>query len=149
MLRKAPAALLLMAVFLPACGTAKPEEPRLVEVDTAFQLPLGASAQLRGSHLRLGFDAVLSDSRCPKGEQCVWAGEAVVRIWLQRASAGRQSLDLRLPPHAEPGSPSQALRLIRLEPAPVAGKTFAQADYVATLLIPAESLSAMEVAADK
>ncbi|RQO59706.1 hypothetical protein DBR47_09935 [Paucibacter sp. KBW04] len=149
MLRKAPAALLLMAALLPACGTATPQEPRLVEIDTAFQLPVGGSAQLRGSDLRVGFDAVVRDSRCPKGVQCVWAGEAVVRVWLQRASASRQSLEMRLPVDGEASAQGQPLRLIRLEPLPVGGKTIATADYVLTLLIQASNLSTKEDLADK
>lgn len=149
MLKKAPAALLLTAALLPACATTPPEELKLVEIDRAFQLPVGGAAQLRSTDLRLGIEAVLSDSRCPKGVQCVWAGDAVLRVWLQRGTAGRQGVDLSLSAAEGTLVQGQRLRLIKLEPAPVAGKTFVQADYQATLLMQPSSASPSQSAADR
>lgn len=139
------AATVLLSLLWTACSMAKPEAPQRVALGSAFTLPVGGSAQMEGGSLRVGVDAVLNDSRCPKGEQCVWAGDATVRVWLQQASGPRQSLNLRL--MASGGSVSQTLghqiRLLRLEPEAVSGKVIAPADYLATLEVKAgESLGA-------
>jgi hypothetical protein len=47
--------------------------------DTTFlELPIGTSAS--NADLSVRFDAVTSDSRCPTGVQCVWEGNAGIRI---------------------------------------------------------------------
>ncbi|WP_156422104.1 hypothetical protein [Paucibacter sp. KCTC 42545] len=132
---KIAAATVLTSLLWTACSMAKPVAPLRVELGSAFKLPVGGSAQIGDGILRVGVDAVLNDSRCPKGEQCVWAGDATVRVWLQQASGPRQALDLRL--MANTGPTPQALgyqiRLLRLEPEAVSGKAIAPGDYLATL----------------
>lgn len=50
--------------------------------DTAFlELPIGRSAD--NGDLSVSFDAVTEDSRCPRGVQCVWEGNAAVRLTLE------------------------------------------------------------------
>ena len=52
--------------------------------DTAFlELPLGRSAD--NGDISVSFEAVTEDSRCPRGVQCVWAGNAAVRLTLESA----------------------------------------------------------------
>ena len=49
------------------------------------------SGSRRPSRVRrwtIGFEAVHADSRCPKGEACVWEGDAIVLITV-RSAAGR------------------------------------------------------------
>lgn len=109
-----------------------------MEVGKDFSLKVGASAQTADAALQIGFEAVTGDSRCPKGEQCIRAGDATVRIWVQQGSGPRQSRELRTAP-----GPGQAvrvrqdreLRLLRLEPYPVTGRSIAAADYVATFAL--------------
>jgi hypothetical protein len=60
-------------------------EPSLTMVGhTAFlTLPLDRSAD--NGELSVSFDAVTEDSRCPSGAQCVWAGNAGIRLTLESA----------------------------------------------------------------
>ena len=44
-----------------------------------FELRAGEKVSVEGG-LTLTFAAVVQDSRCPKGEQCITAGKAVVRL---------------------------------------------------------------------
>ncbi|MDT9001667.1 hypothetical protein RQP53_20490 [Paucibacter sp. APW11] len=122
---------------LAACSSAAPEAPLAVAVGTAFTLPVGGTAQVGQTGVRVGVEAVSADSRCPKGAQCVWAGQASVRVWLQQGRGDRQTLDLHLPAMA--GPPVQAfghqVQLLQLDPLPVSGKPIARADYRATLLL--------------
>ncbi len=41
-----------------------------------FTLPAGKTADITGEDLSIKFVEVISDSRCPTGVECVWAGEA-------------------------------------------------------------------------
>ncbi|MFC2009230.1 hypothetical protein ACFLUT_04165 [Chloroflexota bacterium] len=71
------AAWLAIAVsaLLAVSGCSKPE---VVQVDpgTEFTLSVGQSASIPGEGLQIEFVEVISDSRCPTGATCIWAGEA-------------------------------------------------------------------------
>lgn len=134
---KLAAALLSVFLVLPACSLAEPAGPVTIEVGKTFELKAGASAKTTDGALRLGFDSVTADSRCPKGEQCVWAGDATLKLWVQQGTGPRQTRELR----ATAGTgqalrlPGHALRLVRLAPDPVTGKSIAATDYVATFAL--------------
>ncbi len=134
-MRRAAAAIIVAALVWTACSVAGPVRSELIEPGQDFSLRPGELVQLRGDSLHVGFAGVAADSRCPRGEQCVWAGDATVRIWLQRGAGPRQARELRAAAGA--GQTARALdhevRLVRLEPHPVAGKALARQDYVATL----------------
>ena len=53
-----------------------------------FELKAGETATIAGDGVAIGFERVLSDSRCPRGTQCIRAGEATIRVW---ASSSRAS----------------------------------------------------------
>jgi hypothetical protein len=44
-----------------------------------FTLPIGKIMTIKGEDLKIGFEEVNGDSRCPAGAQCVWEGEAKCR----------------------------------------------------------------------
>lgn len=143
---KLAAALTATALAWTACSIAGPSAPLSIEPGKSFSLRPGESAQTADAALQVGFEGVTADSRCPKGTQCVWAGDATVRIWVQRGSGPREAREL----HAAP-SATQALRvmdhelrLVRLEPYPLAGKAPTPADYVATLTLARAAASAPE-----
>jgi hypothetical protein len=101
----------------------------------AFRLGIGQSAALEDGSLEVRFEAVPSDSRCAKGEACVWEGDAVVRLDA-RSAAGSETIEL----HTSSRGPSAAgfdgwrIELLALEPPPIAGAERAPA-YVATLRV--------------
>jgi hypothetical protein len=119
-----------------ACSLGPPAQPTRVDPGQPFSLRVGESARSHDGALLIGFEGVLADSRCPKGERCVWAGDATVRVWLQKAGGARLTRELHTATsatHAD-GAASQ-LRLVRLDPAAVSGKAIAQSDYIATLTL--------------
>lgn len=67
-------------------------EPGLPE--GAVELKVGASAKV-DERLTLTLLAV-DDSRCPKGVQCVWAGELAARVGVSVSGPDGGSLELRL-----------------------------------------------------
>jgi hypothetical protein len=80
---------LLAAAALAACGGSTDRQadggptPTVTMVgDTALlELPVGRSAD--NGEISVTFDAVTEDSRCPRGVQCVWQGNASVRLTLE------------------------------------------------------------------
>ncbi len=136
---KSAVAKILLILTCSACSlapTAQPARPAVSEPDRAFTLRVGESVQTQDGAWEIAFEGVHADSRCAKGQQCIWAGDATVRVWLKKASGERLTRDL----HTAPNMPSAIstpleLRLVRLEPAAPAGRTLKQGDYAATLAL--------------
>ena len=64
---------LLLPVMTASCG----EQVRFnANLGEQFTLPIGQTVDIVGQNLSIKFDAVIGDSRCPVGAECVWAGEA-------------------------------------------------------------------------
>ncbi len=128
-----------LVIFLSgaSCSAAGPAAPVPIELGKAFSLKAGASAQTGDAVLRVGFDGVTADSRCPKGERCIRAGDAAARVWLQRGSDPKERRELRTEPEAAQrvNVLGHELHLVRLDPYPSAGKATEAADYVATLTL--------------
>ena len=131
------AATFVALLAVTGCGMADSAQQGYIELGRNFSLRAGESAPTREAALRVGFDGVTADSRCPKGERCVSAGDATTRVWVQQGSGPREMLDL----HAASGAaqamsvPGYELRLVRLDPYPVSGKSIASGDYTATLML--------------
>ena len=48
-----------------------------INLNQVFALKGGQEATINGEDLRLRFDEVLEDSRCPKSVECFWTGQAL------------------------------------------------------------------------
>lgn len=130
-------AALALAVMSCSCRSALLAQSKDVALAQSFTLRPGGAVPIGGEQLRVGFDAVLGDSRCPKGEQCIREGDATVRVWLQKGTGAREPHELRTT-EAERSASSAAgytVRLIQLDPYPVSGRSIGRADYVATLVV--------------
>ena len=118
-----------------AGSVAGSSEPKSVALGESFNLKVGESAQIEALALRIGFEDVSADSRCPKDERCIWEGDATVRVWLQKAPGPKETHELHTSPK-EQGAVSYlsyGVNLLRLDPYPVSGKTIERGDYLATL----------------
>ena len=128
-------AMLVSTLAWTACSVAATAPTVDIEPEMDFSLKVGEVAQLVGGALQIGVEGVTADSRCPKGEQCVWAGDATVRVWLRQGSGPKELRELHAAPGSAPavGILGHGLTLVRLEPAPVTGRTIAGNAYLATL----------------
>ncbi len=106
-----------------------------VQADQPFELQVGQTAALPDGSAALRFVSVPTDSRCPMGVMCIWAGDAVVHLEVL-AEADTSSVDL----HTNPGAGSASARvgawsveLQGLKPLKKAGEPIPPGDYVATL----------------
>jgi hypothetical protein len=120
-------------VVVSGCG-ASADNAIGASLDENFQLRIGQSAVISAVDMEVGFEAVTSDSRCGKGEQCVWEGDATVRIWTQLAGGNKEENEL----HTESKMPSAVafagytVRLVALHPIPLSGRVIAPSAYIAT-----------------
>lgn len=133
---KIPSLLFANTLLVIGCatGAAGVAGPTLQE---SFPLRVGQSTVIAKEGLKVGFVSVVSDSRCGKGEMCVWEGDAVVRIWLQAPRAPREQRDLHTASR-QPGAASYrgyGIRLVKLSPIRIAERSIAPGAYLATLSV--------------
>ena len=66
-----------------------PSQPQ-VALGEAFTLKPGQSASVQDGALRVRFESVINDSRCPRGVTCIWEGDAVVAVSTHRGNAANR-----------------------------------------------------------
>jgi hypothetical protein len=101
-----------------------------------FKLTAGRSATIDGERLQVGFERVVSDSRCPRDAQCIVAGEGVVRVWLLKAPGARENRDLKTTPDAASAVyGTYRITLRALDPVPMTNHAIRPSEYVPTLVV--------------
>jgi hypothetical protein len=119
-----------------AC-TGNPTQPTDVPLGQSFELRAGASATLPDS-LKVTFNSVQNDSRCPMDAICVWAGDAIVKVALSQSGGNMAERDL----HTNTSGTQAAylaytIKLVTLAPYPRSDRPIRPEDYVATLVVEA------------
>jgi len=131
----------IIMVALAACatpsqpgGAGTPPTAIQVQPNREFDIASGQEAHVQGTPIVVSFRGVSNDSRCPTDVQCVWAGNAVVRLSLSQGEgpAIEVSLNSTLDPRITKFA-GYSIRLAGLKPAPNSGKPIPPGDYVATL----------------
>ena len=135
-------AFVAAAVFTATCATTPPD-PSTPE--TVLDAPLGQEFTLRaaesvriaGTALVLTFDRVTEDSRCPTDVNCIWAGNAVVRLATRVAGVTHGPIELHTTTADKRETPVDGYRvqLVRLMPTRTQGTTLTQDQYIATLTV--------------
>jgi hypothetical protein len=121
----------------PAMPGVSPETPPPAAAGSEIRLQAGQEAAVAGADFRIAFAGVDGDSRCAKGETCVWEGNAAVRLTITGAS-GKQALTMHTSRRSGPDHATHrgwTIRLVALEPQPIIGRAIEPAEYVATLSI--------------
>ena len=122
-------------VFLLIAGCSGPTAPDRVPTGEPFDVRVGESA-LTTDDLRIKFDTVRSDSRCPMDALCVRAGEAVIAVTVARVGevgVGRE-LDTT-PARSSTTYLNFTITLSSLQPYPRSDRQIQPADYVATFVV--------------
>ena len=126
--------VLVALAIVATAGCSSPTSPDAV-AGTPFDLKVGATATLSG-RLRIRFDGVRSDSRCPLDALCVRAGEAIIDVSL---AASNGSVEVRQMRTDITGSrityADHMIQLTALAPYPRSTQQIDPRDYVATFLI--------------
>jgi len=134
-------ALVGFVLTLPACAPAmdRPTAPRTVTEAEDFELAPGQSVLLRPGDLKVTFEKVSGDSRCPVDVVCVWAGDGVVSVSLSQPSQEKATHDLHT--SVGPATPGQivyggrTVKLVKLAPQPHSTTPIAPGSYRATLRV--------------
>ena len=127
-------------LFLAACasgGGTAPTSPTPA-VDEEFVLAPGQTAVVKDTGIRVTFDRVREDSRCPTDVTCIWEGDAVVVL---RVKASADEVTREVHTQGDPPRSRQApagdfvVTLVRLDPAPRSTSAVDPASYRATLRV--------------
>ena len=110
-----------------AANAAKPAETIRVQINSEKRLPK--------SKLSIRFLEMVEDSRCPTDANCVWAGNAKIKV---RVSRNGRSHELTLDtngPHQAATAEGYSIKLVGLTPAPRSNIRINRNGYVATLAV--------------
>ena len=111
-------------------------ERKVIGLTQEFKLKIGESAEAQREGLKVEFDSVVDDSRCPTGVTCVWAGNAKILLKVKKDDA--QVANVELNTNINPKT-SQYLgyefRLKELRPYPEADRRIKTSDYEVSLTV--------------
>jgi hypothetical protein len=134
---------MVLTVALMGCQQAQEARADDVEfhLNEAFALAGGQDAVIAGEKMRLRFDEVLEDSRCPAQVECFWTGQARIAIVVQPAASTPTTAAFNTNP--APGQNVQmaqvgeyAIELVSLDPYPQSpDDALALEQYRATLVV--------------
>ena len=122
-------------VFLLVAGCSSPTRPDRVPKDEPFDLRIGESA-LTTDDVRIRFDTVRSDSRCPMNALCVRAGEAIIALTLSRAGEATVGRELdTTPARSSTTFLNFLITLSQLQPYPRTDRQIQPGDCVGTVVV--------------
>jgi hypothetical protein len=124
----------VLPLLLIAACSGSPTQPDRVAAGQPFELRLDQTATVDG--LRIRFDAVRSDSRCPMDALCVRAGEAVIAVTLSAAGETSAGRELQTVPAMSQAAYSRfMITLSQLQPYPRSDRQMQPSDYIATFIV--------------
>ena len=121
----------VVALAAAAAATAQPS------IGKPFDLKVGASVTIGTEGLVVGFDELVSDSRCAIGLLCIWEGDASAQLWAKLPQETRQ--DFQLHTHYDFkwkfSYGDYEITLVGIAPYPVYEQPIPPGDYVATVRV--------------
>ena len=106
-----------------------------VPLDQQFTLEPGQVATLANTQLRLGFDGVDGDSRCPANALCITGGDAKVKVHVVDGSGRETNYELHTGDMKPVTHQAMTISLIELAPYPFSTTPINPDDYRATLKV--------------
>jgi hypothetical protein len=106
-----------------------------VPIGQEFVLKPGQTIGIQHTKIKIMFDAVLKDNRCPIDLNCVWAGNAEVKLGLGRKSEQTTAIVNTGINDRDVKFRSYLVQLLKLTPQRQKGKAIAQGDYEATFQV--------------
>ena len=108
----------------------------VIRLGQEFELKINQEAIIEGEGLAVVFESVLEDSRCPEGVDCVWSGNAKIRIRSGKQKQTPATIELNTDVESKSSSYlNYEIRLIALKPRPKADKPVQPNEYRAILII--------------
>jgi hypothetical protein len=125
------AGLLLALGVVGGCDESPPTGPSLNE---EFTLAPGEITPIAGAGVRIRFDQVEGDSRCPADAVCVQGGDALVHLAVVERSTERP-YELHTGNMEPVTHDGLTIALVGLQPYPFSSRTIEPGDYRATLRV--------------
>lgn len=126
-------AVAVAVMLTAACDESSPTGPSAGLGQDVVLAP-GEVAFVEGTGLRIRFDRVLGDSRCPADAVCILGGDAIVRITVFEGGTTREH-DLHTGSMAPVQQNQWTISLTMLSPYPFSGQPIDPAAYRATLRV--------------
>lgn len=129
-------ALVALFVSLSPLFAQKPRRAEVIRSGQEFELKINQEATIEGEGLTVAFESVLEDGRCPEGVDCVWAGNAKIKVRLgkQKQTPGAIELNTGVSPKSSSYFDYE-IKLVRLNPRPKADKAVEPNEYRASLIV--------------
>jgi hypothetical protein len=129
-------AILPLLFILTTAWVQPASDLKQVALGQEFEIKVGERVLVENAGLKLSFEAVTEDSRCPEGVTCVWAGNA--KVALKVSKTRRRVAHIKLNTGIEPRHKlyhSYDVKLVSLNPPRKKDSKVKQGDYVATLVV--------------
>jgi hypothetical protein len=128
-------ALFAFFAFFPLFAQ-QPRKAEVIRLGQEFELKINQEAAIEGEGLSVVFESVLEDSRCPEGVDCIWSGNAKIRIRSSKQKHAPAPVEL----NTDVGPKSSTyldyeIKLVALKPRPKAEKPVQPNEYKAALII--------------
>lgn len=130
-------AALAISLAIGAC-----RKPVAASLGQPFTVHVHQAARVAKADVELFFRRVAADTRCPQGAQCISAGDVLATFEGRVMKGYPESFDLRLPGGTATTDSivwttwqGYRIRLLSLDPAPVAGTRVDTTAYVAQVLV--------------
>ena len=129
-------ALFAFFAFFSPLFAQQSRKAEVIRLGQEFELKINQEAVIEGEGLAVTFESVLEDSRCPEGVDCIWSGNAKIRIGSSKQKHAPMLIELNT--NVGPKSSSYLnyeIRLVELKPRPKADKPIQPNEYKAALII--------------
>lgn len=104
--------------------------------DSAIKVKVGKQKKFSRSKINVKFVSLVEDSRCPEGTNCVWAGNAKIKVVLSSPDGGSETVEMNTNLGAKGATlGAYAVNLISLTPTPKANVRLNRNAYTATFTI--------------
>ena len=92
----------------------------LLTVAATLELGVGDTSRVPDTQVSVTFVRVIEDSRCPKGVQCVWEGDATIEVRVTSGGSDPETVQLHLNARTAGDVVAKGLHLTlqRLDPYP-------------------------------
>ena len=131
-----PYFLFALFAFISPLFAQQPRKAEVIRLGQEFELKINQKATIEGEGLAVAFESVLEDSRCPEGVDCIWAGNAKIKIRLSKPTQAPGAVELNT--GINPKSSSfldYEIKLVALNPRRKADKPLEPNEYKATLIV--------------
>ncbi|MEE9268786.1 MAG: hypothetical protein V3V49_00835 [Candidatus Krumholzibacteria bacterium] len=117
-----------------------------VRIGEPFDLGVGKSVLIADTGVRVGFDRITSDSRCPLNVDCIWEGNATGLVWAETSPRDRTFFELNTHPDFRSEVPFRGLvvRLLNVSPFPEDPVIIDPKDYIVTMVVARQETTPVE-----